>query len=187
MDQHARAGAVQRPGDLGADAPRAPGDEDHFAVERRKLRCRHATERYRIVRPAGTRRAGHGAEPPRVRAAAASARRNSSTRQDARAAPGEIRAAGGWIGFERYMEIALYAPGLGYYSAGARKLGPGRRFHHGAGDLAPVRRMPREAVRRGARAARGRLDPRDRRRDRRAGGGHPGAARDTRTGCRHTI
>jgi len=40
----------------------------------------------------------------------------------------EIAASGGWIGFERYMEIALYAPGLGYYSAGARKLGPGGDF-----------------------------------------------------------
>ena len=36
---------------------------------------------------------------------------------------GEIAASGGWIGFARYMELALYAPGLGYYSAGARKLG----------------------------------------------------------------
>src|SRR5512134_2531502 len=35
----------------------------------------------------------------------------------------EIRAAGGWIPFARYMELALYAPGLGYYSAGARKFG----------------------------------------------------------------
>ena len=35
----------------------------------------------------------------------------------------EIAAAGGWIPFDRYMELALYAPGLGYYSAGARKLG----------------------------------------------------------------
>jgi SAM-dependent MidA family methyltransferase len=41
---------------------------------------------------------------------------------------GEIRAAGGWIGFERYMEIALFAPGLGYYSAGARKFGAGGDF-----------------------------------------------------------
>jgi SAM-dependent MidA family methyltransferase len=36
---------------------------------------------------------------------------------------GEIRAGGGWMSFARYMELALYAPGLGYYSAGARKLG----------------------------------------------------------------
>jgi SAM-dependent MidA family methyltransferase len=35
----------------------------------------------------------------------------------------EIRAAGGWIPFDRYMELVLYAPGLGYYAAGARKLG----------------------------------------------------------------
>ena len=35
----------------------------------------------------------------------------------------EIGAKGGWIGFQRYMELALYAPGLGYYMAGARKLG----------------------------------------------------------------
>jgi SAM-dependent MidA family methyltransferase len=35
----------------------------------------------------------------------------------------EIERAGGWIGFPRYMELALYAPALGYYMAGARKLG----------------------------------------------------------------
>jgi SAM-dependent MidA family methyltransferase len=36
----------------------------------------------------------------------------------------EIRAAGGWIPFDRYMQLVLYAPGLGYYAAGATKLGP---------------------------------------------------------------
>src|SRR5258706_13870178 len=36
---------------------------------------------------------------------------------------GEIAAAGGWIGFDRYMEVALYAPGLGYYPTGWPKLG----------------------------------------------------------------
>lgn len=35
----------------------------------------------------------------------------------------EIKAGGGWISFAHYMELALYAPGLGYYSAGSRKLG----------------------------------------------------------------
>lgn len=34
----------------------------------------------------------------------------------------EMRAAGS-IPFSRFMELALYAPGLGYYSAGARKFG----------------------------------------------------------------
>ncbi len=35
----------------------------------------------------------------------------------------DIAAHGGWIPFARYMELALYAPSLGYYTAGARKLG----------------------------------------------------------------
>lgn len=41
---------------------------------------------------------------------------------------GEIGRAGGWIPFARYMELALYAPGLGYYTAGAHKLGRGGDF-----------------------------------------------------------
>ncbi len=35
----------------------------------------------------------------------------------------EIQAQGGLISFEHYMQMALYQPGLGYYSAGATKLG----------------------------------------------------------------
>src|SRR6476661_4758660 len=35
----------------------------------------------------------------------------------------DIRRHSGWISFARYMELALYAPGLGYYSGGAAKLG----------------------------------------------------------------
>ena len=34
-----------------------------------------------------------------------------------------IADAGGWISFARYMEEALYTPGLGYYSGGSRKFG----------------------------------------------------------------
>ena len=34
-----------------------------------------------------------------------------------------IAEAGGWISFARYMELALYTPGLGYYSGGSRKFG----------------------------------------------------------------
>jgi len=40
----------------------------------------------------------------------------------------EISAAGGSIPFSRYMELCLYAPGLGYYSAGQRKFGAGGDF-----------------------------------------------------------
>lgn len=35
----------------------------------------------------------------------------------------ELAAAGGWISFAHYMALALYAPGLGYYSGGAAKFG----------------------------------------------------------------
>jgi SAM-dependent MidA family methyltransferase len=34
-----------------------------------------------------------------------------------------ITAAGGWLSFERFMDLVLYAPGLGYYSAGSAKIG----------------------------------------------------------------
>ncbi len=40
----------------------------------------------------------------------------------------EIGAAGGWISFARYMELALYAPGLGYYSGGGAKFGAAGDF-----------------------------------------------------------
>lgn len=41
---------------------------------------------------------------------------------------GTIAAEGGWISFARFMERALYAPGLGYYAAGARKFGSAGDF-----------------------------------------------------------
>ncbi|MGJ7489011.1 class I SAM-dependent methyltransferase [Variovorax sp. ZT4R33] len=34
-----------------------------------------------------------------------------------------IQRAGGWIGFDRFMALALYAPGLGYYANASRKFG----------------------------------------------------------------
>jgi SAM-dependent MidA family methyltransferase len=39
-----------------------------------------------------------------------------------------IAEAGGWIDFETFMDLALYAPGLGYYRAGSAKLGAGGDF-----------------------------------------------------------
>jgi SAM-dependent MidA family methyltransferase len=39
-----------------------------------------------------------------------------------------IADAGGFLPLERYLQIALYAPGLGYYAAGARKFGEGGDF-----------------------------------------------------------
>src|ERR1700726_560243 len=53
-------------------------------------------------------------------------------RRHSRSLAGHIRAqlaaAGGWLSFEHFMELALYAPGLGYYSAGSRKIGVGGDF-----------------------------------------------------------
>lgn len=40
----------------------------------------------------------------------------------------EIRSAGGWISFARYMALTLYTPGLGYYAGGSRKFGMGGDF-----------------------------------------------------------
>ncbi len=40
----------------------------------------------------------------------------------------QIASNGGALPFWRFMELALYAPGLGYYSAGATKLGPAGDF-----------------------------------------------------------
>jgi len=48
----------------------------------------------------------------------------------------EIDANGGYVPFSRYMELALYAPGLGYYVAGAAKFG-------GAGDFVTAPGMSR--------------------------------------------
>ena len=40
----------------------------------------------------------------------------------------ELIREGGWISFARFMELALYAPGLGYYAAGSRKFGSAGDF-----------------------------------------------------------
>ena len=50
---------------------------------------------------------------------------------------GEAAASGGSLPFDRFMELALYAPGLGYYVAGAKKFGPGGDFIT-APDLSPL-------------------------------------------------
>jgi len=49
----------------------------------------------------------------------------------------DIAAQGGWISFARFMELSLYAPGLGYYSAGAHKFGEAGDFVT-APELSPL-------------------------------------------------
>ena len=59
--------------------------------------------------------------PPSIEARALNARLEA-------AIGAEIAGAGGWLPFSRYMELALYAPALGYYSAGSTKLGDAGDF-----------------------------------------------------------
>lgn len=68
--------------------------------------------------------------PPSPEAAQHSARLVDHVRQD-------IAAQGGWISFSRYMELVLYAPGLGYYTAGAHKFGASGDFIT-APELSPL-------------------------------------------------
>lgn len=49
----------------------------------------------------------------------------------------DIRHNSGWISFARYMELALYAPNLGYYSGGSAKLGKDGDFTT-APELTPL-------------------------------------------------
>src|SRR5690606_380092 len=49
----------------------------------------------------------------------------------------EMARAGGSLSFAEFMQLALYAPGLGYYTAGSAKLGPGGDFVT-APEISPV-------------------------------------------------
>ena len=49
----------------------------------------------------------------------------------------EVATHDGWISFARYMELTLYAPGLGYYTAGAHKFGEAGDFIT-APELSPL-------------------------------------------------
>lgn len=58
-----------------------------------------------------------------------------------------IAESGGWLPFSEYMELALYAPGLGYYAGGAAKLGAAGDFIT-APELTPLfgRALARQLV-----------------------------------------
>jgi len=65
---------------------------------------------------------------PELSAAGVAAAATQQSRRLEAAIREEASAHGGRLPFDRFMELALYAPGLGYYVAGARKLGPGGDF-----------------------------------------------------------
>jgi hypothetical protein len=65
----------------------------------------------------------------------------------------QIEREGGWLPFDRFMALALYAPGLGYYANDLpqvrRDAGLGQRLRHRARAVAAVR--PRAGGAAGAR------------------------------------
>ncbi|MGA7595985.1 MAG: SAM-dependent methyltransferase [Gallionella sp.] len=73
---------------------------------------------------------------PEAAAAQHSASLAESIRSDI-AAHCDDETGGGWIPFSRFMELALYAPGLGYYAAGAHKFGAAGDFIT-APELSPL-------------------------------------------------
>jgi SAM-dependent MidA family methyltransferase len=69
-----------------------------------------------------------GAAPTPALAIAAEVATGASMAADpgrlARRIADEIQAAGGWLPFDRFMALALYTPGLGYYARAGRSDGP---------------------------------------------------------------
>jgi SAM-dependent MidA family methyltransferase len=74
---------------------------------------------------AADRPSPHGAPPSLPAPTPAQAARSAALSALIR---GEIEAGGGAVSFARFMERALYAPGLGYYSSGEEKFGAGGDF-----------------------------------------------------------
>jgi SAM-dependent MidA family methyltransferase len=61
----------------------------------------------------------------------------AASRELAQAIATDIRTAGGFLPFAQFMALALYAPGLGYYSGGSHKLGAAGDFVT-APELSPL-------------------------------------------------
>ena len=92
------------------------------------MATRRAEAHAPVTRPAGAA----ASDLPAPAAHAADVSRALSTR-----IAGTIHDSGGWIGFDRYMQMALYEPGLGYYVAGSRKFGADGDFVT-APELSPL-------------------------------------------------
>jgi SAM-dependent MidA family methyltransferase len=75
--------------------------------------------------------------PPPANLPAPSSAEQARTRELAALIHREIATAGGAVDFARFMELALYCPGLGYYSGGLPKFGAGGDFVT-APELGPV-------------------------------------------------
>ena len=125
--QTLRALGVKAARKRGADAPGRAGDSTARPA-RAAIGSSHAAYMFaelpRVANPCGASPRGRSPHERRHAIAAADRRRSRAQRAAGRAHPRrDRRDRRGWISFERFMEMALYEPGLGYYSAGATKLG----------------------------------------------------------------
>lgn len=149
MDHQARATGVQHAPDGCADATGTSGDKND-GIGHEQIWVWH--RRGPVRQAAGTPAAITGASvysailrqhsPPQVPARASSLPEpppealQHSQRLAQRIADA-ILASGGWLGFDRYMALALYEPGLGYYAGGSTKFGPAGDFTT-APELSPL-------------------------------------------------
>jgi SAM-dependent MidA family methyltransferase len=149
MNHHARASGVQHASDGSADAAGASSDEDNgighgrtWVGHRRGPITRRARTSVAITNTSVIVRFYDSTPPPHVSAptstlpapSAEALEHSDRLRQRIRDA---IRAAGGWLGFDRYMALALYEPGLGYYAGGSTKFGAAGDFVT-APELSPL-------------------------------------------------
>jgi SAM-dependent MidA family methyltransferase len=133
--QHYRGtSAMDAARDLGADSLGRAGHQNHFSCQRK---AHDPSDKLQIV----TKTAIIPAQPivllpflslpvPDTAAIAHSDRLHAHIAE-------AIRGAGGWIPFARYMELALYTPGLGYYGGATEKFGVAGDFVT-APELSPL-------------------------------------------------
>src|SRR6185369_10671950 len=141
MQHHVGAGRVQGADNGRPDALRAAGDESNFLVEWKGHDRITIGQFYRIARSfppilfVPTMNVQGPSTAPDLPPPSPEARAHGA--RVAEAIRAAIAQAGGALSFSRYMYMALYAPGLGYYSAGARKLGADGDFIT-APELSPL-------------------------------------------------
>ena len=141
-----RACPMQRAGDRRAQPARGSGDECDAAAEPRVMlhddcpsvrRQRPRSDADDTGRRRGCRAMGDAAMSSAVPLPELTADELAHSQRLTERVRDELAAQRGWIPFSRYMQMALYEPGLGYYSAGARKLGAAGDFIT-APEVAPV-------------------------------------------------
>ena len=125
VQHQVRAGAVQAAADGRTHALGPPGDQHDLALHASILTLSARLRRnlaHRLDSPTPTmHRPAPSLPEPDAAARAHSARVVAGVRA-------ELDAAGGWMPLADYLQYVLYAPGLGYYAAGARKFGAAGDF-----------------------------------------------------------